>query len=335
MKTIKISLFFVGFAILTNANLQAKNLETVYGRRADIAALENVIGMKDLVQIVKSMEKAGVRIFRVLETEESQIKNQVEKLKKKKYFDFLPLIPINLDSKLRYKASEIQDEAALFISWNEIGSEKDGNIILIAEYALPTTLFHEFTHHLFEINNRADTIRISEDQNKYNNDLGTFTKRMGKVLFDRNLLVNPLWRRDIDNAIADTQTLADVVQSRTISEEIAVESGLLTLMWETRSPWFNSERAHQGIHAYGQGLVNMSKDSMENVLSLMDVVRTDGENMDLETKEDEILKRKTLYNVFQTRIEKYLGQDIPLMQNALNQAKAYLEVVKKNISDQF
>ena len=329
MKLIKLSFVFLGFTLFTVSNSYAKNFETVYGRKADVTVLERLIRLKDLDQIVASMEKTGLRIFRVLETEENKIIDQAKKKKKTKYFDFLPTVPNDLKEKLKYYESDAQDESAIFISWNEIGPENDGNIILISEYVSPTTLFHEFAHHLFEINNRVDTLKYSEDQNKYNSEHGILVRRMGKVLFDRSLLVNPLWRRDIDNSIADTQILAVVVEGRLVSEEVAVESGLLKLMWESQSPWFDIERAHQGIHRYGQGLVNMSQGIMNNVLALMDIVRTDGENMDPTVTEDEIKRRKTLYEPLKKKMDNYLTKDIVLMQRAVDDAKSYLETINQ------
>lgn len=334
MKTIKLSFTFLVFTLFTLSNSYAKNFETVYGRKADVTMLERMIRLNDLGQIVASMQKTGVRIFRVLETEDNKLIDQAEKMKKTKYFDFLPTIPNDLEEKLKYYTSDAQDEAAIFISWNVIGSEKEGNIILISEYVSPTTLFHEFAHHLFEIDNRIDTLQISADQNKYNSEHGVLNKRMAKVLYDRSLLVNRLWRRDIDNAIADTQVLAVVVEGRLISEEIAVESGLLKLMWESQSPWFDYKRAHLGIHGYGQGLVNMSRGTMNNVLALMDVVRTDGENMDPTVTEDEIKTRKILYEPLQKKMENYLMIDIGLMQKAVDEAKSYLESVSAHLLSQ-
>ena len=301
----------------------AQTFETVYGRKADVSILNQLSKLKNLKEVVAEMEKTSVKFYKVKDTDMNQGNP------KQSYFHFLPDVPDNLVSKLEEQIKDTGSEAALFISWNDI-CDNCTNIILISETANPMTLFHEFTHHLFEIQNRKDTLGISKNQEEFKSFLRIYNRRIGAALFDEDAFRLRNWRENFDGYVDDYSKTFDVIQGRMGSEEVAIEVGLLKIMSPSQSPFFDLIRARQGIYVYSQqSVINGLLNRIDSTYAFMDKLKSSAHQSGSDITSEEEKKRDALYETINARLENFKKTKIKALQYQLNEAKSIIESLEK------
>lgn len=323
-KRLFINLFALIVITLSTSISFSQQFETIYGRKANVSKLAEILKIKDLKQVVAEMQKTDVKIFKVID-------HSPEVQKKERPFKFLSEVPEGLKESLHSYIEETKDEAAIFVSWNEFGS-KSTNVILVSEASHPTTLFHEFSHHLFEIQNRNDTLRISEEQKKNGEFLYIYNRRTNAALFNEASFIQRSWRENFDGYVNDYSKVFDSAQGQLKSEEVAIEVGLLKLMLETRSPHFKLSRAREGIFGYSQQVIVSGTVSLiQQVMAFMSLIKTAAHQPGSDiTTEEERLRDEFNAPIYQ-RLEFYLKNRISPMQQQIDAAKKIilnLETIK-------
>lgn len=311
------------FALIIAASsslAHAQVFETVYGRKANVAVLRKVLVMTDLKEIAAEMEKFRVKIYKVVDP---HLKG------KSKHFAFLPEVPKHLRESLASQIAEVSDESAMFVSWNDICCNSN-NVLLVSEAANPTTLFHEFTHHLFEIQNRNDTVAISEEQKSIGAFLAIYNRRIGAALLDEGNFEKRHWRENFDSYVDDYSKTFDTAQGQLKAEEIAIETGLVRLMIEVQSPWFTKSRAEEGVLIYGQKIIiDGTLSLIESAKAFMSKLRTTAKlNGAEDWTQEEDIRRAQLHATITKRLDAYLRGSLDKMQQQVSEAKATLEQLK-------
>lgn len=274
----KFFIIFLQFSfLLSNAASAEPFATTVYGRTADLQSLQKLVNITDLHKIIQIMETTNLKIYKIpVSTDGKQTQS----------FDFLDSAPVKNFPELAYKVSDVDSGSALFVSQNEI-PHFPKNIILIASDANPMTVFHEFTHHLFEIQNHKDTQDITNYQNAYENMLRRFNFKTSKIMLNYSLLISKQWRDEIKDLCEEYSNSIEQGQGTLAAEEVAVETALLNLLVDSKSPHLNLKRAQQGINGYAQGLIIRSDDLARNILALNDLIVTEGIDQDPHAQETE------------------------------------------------
>lgn len=305
-----------------SVSVYAQEFETIYGRKADVLALRKVLVKPNLQDAVSEMLKSDLLIYKV----PVDVSSDPELKDKAKTFDFLPAVPEKLKAKLQSQIADVSGEGALFVTWNDFDSDK--NVILISEYAKPGTVFHEFTHHLFEAQNRSQTLKITAEQQKFQEFLRIYNRRVSGALMDDYSLSKRSWRENYDEYVNEYSKTFDNAQGYLNAEEVAIEVGLFKLMIEVRSPHFDLARAKEGILLYSQNsIVNGSMFRVNGVLALMDKIRTGAKQPDSDWTPEEENKRAELYKQITRRLEKFKKQRLGALQSQIDEAKEILEAI--------
>lgn len=291
-------------------------IETAYGRKADISELSEIVKLKNIEDVVYRFEEFNLQIYKVKIS-----KNQNEK--KKETFAFLKEAPISLYPELEMKMLEIDSGSALFSSKNDFLNSKT-NIILIADDASPMTIFHEFIHHLFEIQNPEKTEEISKEQINYEMFLRRFNFKTRKVMLDNSLLISKKWRDEIKELAEEYVQKIDDGQGIIAAEEIAIESALVPLMQEGGSIFFELERSKQGINNYSRGLITRSESLVYNIFALNDLIITEGINQDPNVTDEEKNDWSIRKTAIEKKLNKYLNGPIFKMRESVKKAQEIL-----------
>ncbi len=300
----------------------AQEFETIYGRKADVLALRKVLVKHKLQDAVDEMLKSDLLIYKV----PVDISSDPELKDKAKTFDFLPAVPEKLKTKLQSQIADVSGEGALFVTWNDFDSDK--NVILISEYAKPGTVFHEFAHHLFETQNRSQTLKITAEQQKFQEFLRIYNRRVSGALMDDYSLSKRTWRENFDQYVDEYSKTFDNAQGYLNAEEVAIEVGLFKLMIEVRSPHFDLTRAKEGILLYSQNsIVNGSMFRVNGVLALMDKIRTSAKQPDSDWTQEEEDLRAERYKKITRRLEYFKKKRLGLLQAQIDEAKEILEAI--------
>ncbi len=307
-----LSLSLIACLTLAAGQAFAKTLATtVYGRTADLTILETLGQQENLSEMVKAMESVRVRIYKVPGSSDA---------KAIRYFSFLLEAPVGEFPDLLDKVSDVGPQSALFSTQSEIHGAKT-NVILIADDALPMTVLHEFSHHLFESQNHQQTAELSKAQAEGNAVLTRFNFKTRKVMLDNSLLVSKQWRDEIKSIAEEYAATVNSGQGQIASEEIVVETALLRTLVDTKSKYLNLKRANEGINGYAQGLAIRSNSLIENIYALDDLIVTEGFNQDPETSDEE---RKD-WQQRRSKMEKSLHD---YQQGPLKQMKAQVEAAQ-------
>lgn len=318
LSTFKSLLYISALVVFASTSVaQAQVFETVYGRKANVAILRNVLVMEDLKEVAAEMEKFQVKIYKVVDP---NLKG------KSKHFSFLPEVPKQLRESLASQIAEVSDESAMFVSWNDICCNSN-NVLLVSEAANPTTLFHEFTHHLFEMQNRNDTVAISDEQKSVGTFLNIYNRRIGAALLDDGSFEKRHWRENFDSYVDDYSKTFDAVQGQLKAEEVAIETGLVKLMLEVKSPWFSLARAKEGVFIYGQKvIIDGTHNLIEATKAFMSRLRTTAKfvgSADWSIEEDE--RRAQMQAIVFQRLQNYSQGPLRKMQQQVTEAKETLD----------
>ncbi|HEY1080019.1 MAG TPA: hypothetical protein VGE46_07970 [Bdellovibrio sp.] len=319
--TLKGLIYLSALALFVSSSVaQAQVFETAYGRKANVAILRKVLMLTDLKQVTAEMEKFQVKIYKVVDP---NLKG------KSKHFSFLPEVPKHLRESLSSQMAEVSDESAIFVSWNDICCNSN-NVLLVSEAAQPATLFHEFTHHLFEMQNRNDTVLISDEQKEVGEFLTIYNRRISAALLDENSFEMRHWRENFDSYVDDYSRTFDTAQGQLKAEEVAIETGLAKLMIEIHSPWFSQSRAREGVLIYGQKIIiNGTLSLLEATKAFMSKLRRTPKEIgsaDWTPEEDE--RRARLQATILQRLENYRRGPLSRMQQQVNEAKDALDKLK-------
>lgn len=292
--------------------------ETAYGRRANFEQVRALVSNSNLPAVVSEMQAHSLQIFKVRIPEH-------ERMKQNHFFDFLPDIPAEKYPELRAEADDVGSASAVFITQNSVVGSSS-NFILIAEDALPMTIFHEFCHHLFEVQNHLATEKITEIQIENQKLNRRFDFKTRKVMLDNGLLVSKLWREEIKELIEDMTGSISAGKNDFImaAEEIAVELNLLKILAEKKSGYMNRERAEQGINGYASGLLSRSQGVVRNTMSLADLITTEGLNQDPAATNEEKLDWKVRQKVVEQKLNAFLRGTWARMRSQVDEAQAIL-----------
>ncbi len=288
---------------------------TVYNRQADITILEKLVQIKDLRQLVRLMEKENVKIFKVTPKELANTEST---------FSFLAEASVTQHPELQAKIIEVDSGSALFSTQDELPSATS-NIILIASDAEPMTLIHEFVHHLFELQNHADTEKITASQIEAESILRRFNFKTRKVMMNYSLLISKQWRDEIKSVIEDYTSTVDSSQGHVSAEEVAIETALVQLLIQQKSVHLNLDRAANGINNYALGLTGRSESLVQNIFALNDLLVTDGMNQDPETTDAEREDWKLRRTRVEIKLNAYLNGPLASMRKQIQSAQELLK----------
>lgn len=296
-------------------------LETVFGRKVEVSNLKRLLQIKDLKQVVSEMEKTGVHFYKVLDP---------TKTTSTATFSFLSEVPKNLSEELTPHMEGVGSGSALFTTWDGLCCNL-GNVIFVSETAEPTTLFHEFTHHLFEKQNRDKTKAISADHKKLSEFLRIYNLRISSALLNDYSFSKRNWRENFDSLIDENSRTFETSRGPDLSEEIAVETGLVKLMLEVNSPHFSLERAKHGLAVYCQANIidYQSKTMIGDIFGLMDQIKKGTQQPNSDYTEEEGKIREKLYAEITQRLNEYLAKRVGAMQKQVDEANARLNMLQK------
>ncbi len=289
--------------LLSQVALAKTIVRTVYGRAADITVMEKLVKMTDLTEIVRIIESHKVKIYKVAPDKPSD---------EEATFNFLPAPPIGQLPDLIPKIADVDSGSALFTTRDGVQGAAT-NIILLASDAKPMTLLHEFIHHLIEVQNHAETEKITKAQLESESILRRFNFKTRKVMMDNSLLISKQWRDEIKVVSEEYTSTINSSQGSIGAEEVATETVMLKLLIKQKSPHLDLVRAEKGINNYATGLTTQSEGLVRNIFALNDLIVTEGMNQDPETSDLERKDWQKRRSIIEKKLNTYLNGPIAAM----------------------
>ncbi len=230
------SLIFVAgviFAVQAGAIV----VESPYNRKLDLTPIESIL-KSPKADLVKTIKATGVDVYLL-----------PSKNAKQPIAGFLKDVPRL--SEERFKKMNLDDlhlsgSEGIFIPATDPCCSLSRDSILVSDDVDAITMIHEFAHAVFysQLSKEDKLSHITAEQEVIN-AVRVFKFRLDAVVRNVSNIRNPLWRRDLMNAMIDYVQAADKIVRFNLSEEVIIERSLQNLI-KPDSKYYNRQRMEQG-----------------------------------------------------------------------------------------